>query len=188
MCYNKSMHKIYCNAGHFTGTNNEESKLAIKVRDELKKIYPAVYVPDNLDLRKSIDFINNKTPDFAFSIHFNQNNNPQRRGVEVYYSDNPYNARVLSKALAKRLMIPNGGAIHESQSWLKNLAFLHLKSPSVIIECGYLSNEYDRRALDPARTARGIRDGLNILFPPLQEMNSLLESLKLSLQKLLSSF
>jgi len=190
--------KYFINAGHLAPDNTKESKLTIAIRNALHDLMPnAYYVHDNLDLRKSIDWINDKLKEssaesFAVGIHINANNDTQRRGTEAYYSDDPKYAKVFSRCVAKSLGVPNAGAIHDSKSYVGSLGFLRqLKCPSVIIEVCYSTNLGDRIALENdgiKKAAQGIKNALDELFPPevLKKKISLLKQIVVLLKKLLN--
>ncbi len=169
--------KIFINAGHYdkdqgtTGAGYAENKLAMMTRDALKLILDnreCRYVPDDLNLRGSIDWTNEwaAEDDFAIDIHFNANNNRSIRGAEAYFvEDNKY-AKVFSREIASILKIPNRGPKPDSQSYLGSLGWLRqLKCPSVIVECCYLSNPDDINALDTEKIAQGIKNAIDVLFP-----------------------
>lgn len=165
--------KFIISAGHRKGegTNSNglnEGALTIAVRDELKKLYPqALYVPDNLDFNQTINFAvqNAERDDIGIDIHFNANNNSSVKGTEAYYSDDEALANNLANCVSKELGTPNRGAIHERYSYYGRLGFLHLPCKGVIIEGCYLTNDEDRKLLDPAKIARGIYNAIILLSP-----------------------
>ena len=186
--------KIFCNAGHFqkdsgaTINNLRENELAMEVRDNLRVLLQGkrdvFYVPDELTLKESIDWVNERAQpeDFALDIHFNSSSNPKKRGTEVYYAiQNQYHAaEVLSMAVSERLMIPNFGATnleemlgdakHDSTSYVGSLGWVRqLKCLSVLIEVCYLTNPEDRKMLMTPQgrklAAGGIKEGIDELFP-----------------------
>ena len=192
--------KIFVSAGHNlkdTGTSwgtLKENELTIKVRDKLFDILKGEYFfpPDNLTLKETIEWINEKATqgDLAVEIHFNFNNNTSLRGTEAYYWFQPRFAEVFSRRVAEALGIPNRGPKPDYMSYVGELGFLRkLKYDSVIIECLYLSNQADRDALDIEVIAKGIKAGLDELYPPQKKDLETIETLKKQqlnlLQKLL---
>jgi len=149
--------KIYCNAGHHLEDqgavqgNLKESFVAMKIRDAVKVHLPNIfYIPDGYDLTKSIEFVNEtaQADDFGFSIHLNRHNNEYARGVEVFYDDDFQTAQSFAYFLSKKLLFPNRGARHMSESYLKNLAWLREpKCPTVLVEVGFMSNCIEREFL-----------------------------------------
>lgn len=192
--------KIFCNAGHhlrdsgviYQGT--KESELTIKIRDEIKKLFPnAFYVPDELNLRESIDWINDRATqeDFAISIHLNSYNDKSVRGTEAYYYVNPRYAEIFARRISSKLMIPNRGARPDTQTNVGSLGFLRkLNCPSVLVECGYLSNLEDKRMINSDNgfrlVAKGVQLALYELFPQ-KAINDTIKQLSL-LKRLFQKF
>lgn len=169
--------RIFINAGHYdkdSGASDHgyvENLLTMAVRDVLKSILTdrdCFYVPDNLNLRKSIDLINETATneDFAIEIHFNQNADRKIRGTEAYFfKDNKF-AKIFSREVSIMLGIPNRGPMPDSQSYFGELGWLRqLKCPSVLVEGCYLSNVDDINALHTEKIARGIKKAIDVLFP-----------------------
>lgn len=157
--------KLFINAGHHDGWGNEEAKIVKLIRDEVKKLLPdAIYVPDNLNLSQSIDWINKRADrsDFALGIHLNWLSDSSVRGVEGYYDDNANDASIMASCVANSMNIPNRGAKHDSNSSVGSLGFLRLlRCDSVVIECGYQSNKEDREAINNHKAiAKGLVEGL----------------------------
>ena len=177
---------IFINAGHREG-GGYESKLNMKIRDELKKILPqAIYVADDLDLKNTLDWIkeyptvSNK---FAIGIHVNANSDKTVRGAESYYADDPKYAEVFSRCVAREMGILNGGAKHDSITYVGSLGFLRqLDCPSVIVECGYSTNMMDMIAFENdgvKKAAQGIKNAIDELFPEDDEIEIIEEQLSL---------
>lgn len=173
--------KIFVNAGHWDNINTEhiedpgarvgehkEGPLVMHIRNRIAQLMPNIYfVPDALNLRKSIDFVNEHASpnDLAVSIHLNSNNNIEIRGVEAYYSNDATIARYFSELVSKALEIPNRGARHDSETYVGSLGWLRkLNCRSVLIEACYLTNWHDRKLINTPegidQAARGIIDGI----------------------------
>jgi N-acetylmuramoyl-L-alanine amidase len=101
---------------------------------------------ENLSLLERVKIVNEIKPDLFISLHINNSKNPKHSGYEIYVSDK-ISTFEKSNLLANRLInsfstnypLPNLG--------LKTAQFLVLKKsevPSMLIELGYLSNEFDR--------------------------------------------
>ncbi len=125
-----------------------EFDICQKIRNEVLRLIPtAIPVPSNMPLRTKIDFINGfcKSDDLVIEIHLNSNSDVNRRGCEVYYSDNAYLANIFAKHISKELGIPNGGAKHDSTTYVGSLGWLrNIKAQNILIEVCYLSNTEDR--------------------------------------------
>lgn len=187
--------KIIVNAGHFLptdkgfvcencGFNNEtlnEAELTIKIRDELlpmlkRNLFDVTSVPDDRNLRQSIDIANVAAPTLndglCMDIHLNSNKNPDMRGVEMYSGTSPISAqisRVLSKNLAKIAQIPDRGYKPHTQAFVGSLGWIvQTNSWAVVAECAFLSNKDDRALLQrpdgPNLIAKGILYGILELY------------------------
>jgi len=171
--------KVYVNAGHHENDSGAvvcsiaENETTMRIRDELKRLpieYELIYVPDSLDLGDSITWINRQasSTDLALDIHLNTNKDKTIRGVEAYYSDDPRNAQIFARKVAEYLITPNRGAIHDGQSYVKSLGFLRKTvCPAVVLECGYMTSEHDKKALFSQdglnRVAKGIIEAIKMI-------------------------
>ena len=163
---------IFINAGHFSRDKGaivgkyREGNLVMGIRDELKKIMPnAMYVPDDLSLKLSIDWINQrcKPGDVAIGIHLNANSNKLLSGTECYYYKNHKLALDLSAIVSTFLKVPNRGAKPDTQAAVGSLGFVRqLKCSSVVLECGYMTNLFDMSKITAydgySRIASAIKD------------------------------
>ena len=158
--------KTFCNAGHFlhdsgaVAHGHYENKMTIELRDELEKLTDIVIVPDNLDLKETIAWINKRASkdDIAFSIHFNSHNDSSVRGTEAYFSNDRESelAGIFSQNVAEALGFPNRGAKPDRFSYVGSLGFLRkLKCDSTLVEVGYLTNDKDLLDYNKRKAARG---------------------------------
>lgn len=161
--------RVIINAGHSkydSGVVNGEHKeadLAMEIRDELVKLIPdALVVPDDLNLRQSIDWVNSYWTDdsLAVSIHLNHNSNPHVRGVEAYYAQNDEIATVFAREVAEAQGIPNRGARHDSETYVGSLGWLRQIPKAVLVEGLYLSNKEDHDQYDPKKIAKGLYNAI----------------------------
>lgn len=164
---------VVCNCGLSHGT---EAELNMLVRDRIREMvdggslteHKFFYVPDNLNLKDSIEWVNEWAGpgDFGVETHFNSNSNKNFRGTEAYYAESDKYAKVFSREIAGAMKIPNRGAKHDSQSYVGSLGWLRkLKCPSVLVECAYVSNPEDMMAINADNIASGIISAIYQLFP-----------------------
>ena len=179
------MPKIFIDAGHWQrdpgaiAGNLKENELTMKIRDELKWLlynnYNACFVPDNLNLRDSIKWVNDQNPasnDLAISIHLNSNSNPNRSGCEAYYFTTPRFAEVFSRQVSKALGITNLSPRPDTRTYVGSLGWLRfIKCDSVVVEVCYLTNPLDLKALDYKKAAEGIKAAIDelIFIPDIEE-------------------
>jgi N-acetylmuramoyl-L-alanine amidase len=162
--------KIVIDAGHggadggVSGakTNVKESELNLKISFKLKEAledYGCEVImtrereepPDYKrgfklrDMNKRKEIIKQADPDIVISIHQNKFRQPSRGGAQVVYDKHSEESRIL----AERIQV----ALNKNQD-KKTIAlageYFILKctqNPSVIVECGFLSNEKDERNL-----------------------------------------
>ena len=134
-------------------------KIGLKLRDELIKEGVTVIVTrdGNYDLsspnatrRKKSDFdnrinlINNSNADLYLSIHINYLNDSRYYGAQVFYTKgNEELANNIQQAFRDNLASPR------IEKKLSNSIYMYknLKVPGVLIECGFLSNDKERKLL-----------------------------------------
>lgn len=154
------------------GTTEQEINLAITklIEDELnKKKIPSILTRNDensiytegetihakkvSDVKRRIE-IASQNPAVPFiSIHMNTFSSPSVRGIQVFYDE----ANTESKVLAERLQKAFNAQIQQDNVKVckpieKNIyLFSHIKNPSVLIECGFMSNKYELEKLKTAR-------------------------------------
>ena len=134
-------------------------KIGLKLRDKLIKEGVTVIVTrdGNYDLsspnatrRKKSDFdnrinlINNSNADLYLSIHINYLNDSRYYGAQVFYTKgNEELAKNIQLAFRDNLASPR------TEKKLSNSIYMYknLKVPGVLIECGFLSNDKERKLL-----------------------------------------
>ncbi|MEG1581749.1 MAG: N-acetylmuramoyl-L-alanine amidase [Clostridia bacterium] len=107
-------------------------------------IYTADYKKRDMQKRKEI--IDKANPDMVVSVHMNRYVRSSLRGAQVFY-DKKSN---ISKKLAESIQHYFKTSLPESTKGVSVGDYFMLKctdSPSVIAECGFLSNEYDEALL-----------------------------------------
>lgn len=99
------------------------------------------------DLQERVRIINNSQADLLISIHLNTYTSPSRRGAQVFYKKGDD----LSKEFAKKVQSRINGMrlsprLYDALSgdyYILNES----KIPSIIVECGFLSNPEDEKLL-----------------------------------------
>ena len=130
--------------GHVTVNGIEENDLVIEIRDEIKKLRPDwFYVPDHLNLRHSIDWVNERafSDSIGLDLHLNAHNNTGVQGTEVFHYNDEEVAAVVSEEVSKALMTMNRGAKPDTATWVGQLGWCRqLRCPSVVVEFAFMTN------------------------------------------------
>lgn len=186
--------RIFIDSGHFDNDpgavvgEHLERDINKDIRDHLKDIMPyALFVPDDLNLKDTIKWINGQADvkDIAVAIHLNANNDKTIRGTECYYYLSKELAKTLSFSVSQRLGIPNRGAKPDTQSFVGSLGFCRdIKCSSVVLEVGYMTNvlDLDKILKDKERIAEGIYTALalpaeSVLEKKISEMQRVIDVL-----------
>ena len=168
------MSKIFIDAGHWdldpgarycvAGTcSYAENQLTKELRDKLKEKMSALWVPDNLNLRDSIKWVNERAApeDLAISLHFNKNASVFLNGAEGYYWIDPRLAEIFSRNVARELGIYNRGPKPDTATYVGELGWLRqLKCKTVLVEVCFLSNMADMKEYSHENAANGIIDAI----------------------------
>lgn len=98
------------------------------------------------DMYKRGEIINRANPDAIVSIHMNFYSMPTRRGAQVFYSKNNHGslefATFVQNALNEQINANDSGRTYSALCAQKYLLECNV-APSIIVECGFLSNIAD---------------------------------------------
>jgi len=173
--------KLFINAGHHNAdpgahhNGRMEGRLNIELRDHLRqKIglndFEVQYVPDELNLRQTIKWINDRASekDWAFSIHFNSHRNPAVRGTEVFYH-NPRErklAEIFARNVSFKVGIRNRGAKPDTLTWVGRLGWVrNLKCDSVLVEICFLTSPLDMDRYNAGKGVAGLLAAIREIVP-----------------------
>ena len=98
------------------------------------------------DMQKRKEIIQNANPDMVISVHMNSYIRHNLRGAQVFYDKNS----LVSEALAISIQDQFASKLEKSDKGISVGDYYMLKctdAPSVIAECGFLSNEDDEKLL-----------------------------------------
>ena len=180
------MSKIFISASHsgFEGSFRDLNEMAggtietaelVATRDlviaELRSRGLTIAIPsDDLTLGETIAWINSRATlqDVALSLHINNVNAPELRGVTAYYITNnalrKRQSEIITGALTKRVPeLTNRGAKADIIASIGSLSFCRqISIPSILLELAFLNNSQDRLLMQTRRRdyAIGIADGL----------------------------
>lgn len=98
------------------------------------------------EMEKRMEIIESANPDLVVSIHMNSFSNSSARGAQVFYAENfPENeefAQTVQDALNEK--IPNAKKTPKSSDFY---VINTTSKPSILVECGFLSNPEEERLL-----------------------------------------
>jgi len=164
-------HTIFLNAGHDNVNDpgaiyhtHIEAKMNIAIRDKLNeylsKQFKVETVPDRLDLRESIIWVNERSSELddglAVSVHFNAGGG---EGAETFYYDGGYEkSKIIAKTYIDKYCsltgYKNRGAKPDTSARAGRLAWIRDTEPwAVLIECGFIDNEEDMKKFDATQIA-----------------------------------
>lgn len=147
-------------------TGVRESDINLLISKELKKLFEKAGVnvimtrtnDDGLygttdkgfklrDLNERVKIINNSNANLLISIHLNTYVSPVRRGAQVFYEKGDEESKIFAKRVQSRIngmrLSPRLYDALPGDYYLLN----QTKIPSVIVECGFLSNPDDEKLL-----------------------------------------
>lgn len=120
-------------------------RVATRVESALKERGYTVVMTRRSDvyvsLAKRAQISNRYSNSIFVSIHFNATGYTSARGAETFYAGTRgrYLAQSIQKELVSKLKVRNRGVVFRRYSVLRQTA-----SPAVLVECGFISNSYER--------------------------------------------
>lgn len=99
------------------------------------------------DMQKRQEIINKERPNLVLSIHLNKFSVSTRRGAQVFYKNGDENAKLLANSIQNAFNLMDE-APRQSSALVGDYYILKCSNyPSVIAECGFLSNPDDESLL-----------------------------------------
>ena len=138
----------------YDGINEKDINYDIALRLEklLKELdYKVVFTHDDSEYVSPYDrakFANRKGGDLYISIHQNAADNTDATGIETWYSIRNPRSLLLAEMIQNRLIAETGAEDRGAKFTNGLIVVRETKMPSVLIECGFLSNEYERNMLN----------------------------------------
>lgn len=114
------------------------------------------------DMKKRCEIIDNASPLFTISIH--QNSYPEEyvKGAQVFYYGQSASGKELAEVLQKSLIENLDKENHRSAKANESYYLLKkTKSPTVIVECGFLSNKEEASLLSDAEYQKKIVNAIS---------------------------
>ena len=105
------------------------------------------YLKKKKDMKKRKEIIEKETPDLVISVHLNEYTLSSRRGGQVFYNKDNEQSEILANAIQKEINELYKD-VKDYNSLSADLFMLNCtNAPSVIVECGFLSNVEDEKLL-----------------------------------------
>ena len=100
------------------------------------------------DLKNRRDIRDNSDADLFVSIHMNKFEQPEYYGAQVFYSETPPESKILAESIQGELITLADPSNTRSAKKAEGIFVLqNSKIPSVLIECGFLSNPAEMEKL-----------------------------------------
>ena len=98
------------------------------------------------DLYNRAKYINEKSPNMYISIHLNSSPSSTWRGLQVFYTENNKENKVIAETITNYLK-ENISNVREIKKDNTYYMYKHIKSPGVLVEAGFISNPNDNYLL-----------------------------------------
>ena len=128
----------------------KEGAKAVMTRKTDKGLYEEDFTGSRKrqDMQRRVEIIKEANPDLVISIHLNQFGQSQYFGAQTFYKANSEESEVLAKSIQEQLIRvldkDNKREIKPSDDFMILKA---VDSPSVLVECGFLSNPQEEHLL-----------------------------------------
>lgn len=100
------------------------------------------------DMSRRVGILKKAKPDIVISIHLNQFSQPQYFGAQTFYMKGSEEGEQLAECIQQQLIrILNRGNKRQIKAADNFLILKAVESPSVIVECGFLSNPQEEALL-----------------------------------------
>lgn len=100
------------------------------------------------DMHNRLEIINESDADLFISIHMNAFTDPKSNGLHVFYSANHPEAEVLAGKIQTNISEITGAKTHEVKTASEKLFLMKdPKPPSILVECGFISNPDEEKKL-----------------------------------------
>lgn len=115
---------------------------SVLIRNGDYEIYPNGIDRSRSDLYNRMDYINSINNSILISIHQNHFDNEAEQGTQIWYSANFEQSKVMADSIlstVKELLQPNNNRVNKESDSSYYLLY-KAKCPSIMIECGFISN------------------------------------------------
>lgn len=113
------------------------------------------------DIDKRIEIANHSEADFLISIHMNQFSASQYWGWQTFYQKKSEESKLLAESIQKEMTKRIGKENNRTALKIENIKLMDQSQiPSVIVECGFLSNEEEKKLLQNSEYQDKIVEGI----------------------------
>ncbi len=146
----------------------------ILTREEDKLVYKEgtteIYDKRKQDLTRRKDIMDNSNADIVVSIHLNEFSQSKYYGAQVFYPPNSESSQNLAISIQKAFR-EGVDPSNTREALLKSTPIIilrNLKTPTVVVECGFLSNQQEENKLRSEeyqrKISKAIKTGIDNYF------------------------
>ncbi len=100
------------------------------------------------DMHKRVEIINNSSADLFLSIHMNSFTDTSAKGIHIFYGGEGEKTKKLAEEIQQSIVNVTGAQAHSVKEVSKSLYLMkNSKIPSILVECGFLSNPQEAKLL-----------------------------------------
>lgn len=100
------------------------------------------------DMHKRVEIINNSDADLFLSIHMNSFTDTSAKGIHIFYGGESEKTKKLAEEIQQSIVDATGAQPHSVKEVSKDLYLMkNAKIPSILIECGFMSNPQEAKLL-----------------------------------------
>ncbi len=100
------------------------------------------------DMHKRVEIINNSNADLFLSIHMNSFTDTSAKGIHIFYGGGNDDTKKMAEEIQQSIADVTGAQTHSVKEVSKSLYLMkNAKIPSILIECGFLSNPHEAELL-----------------------------------------
>jgi len=154
----------------------------IMTREEDKLVYKEgttdITEKRRQDLTRRKDIMDNSGADIVVSIHMNDFSQSKYYGAQVFYPPNSEESKSLAECVQKALR-EDVDPTNKREALVKTTPILilrNLKTPTIVVECGFLSNEKEEENLRTEsyqkKLAKAIKKGIDNYYKLAEDSNN----------------
>ena len=114
------------------------------------------------DMKARCEIIAEASPDVVISIHQNSYTDGSVCGAQVFYYTNSEKGKLLGEDIQKQLVAIEGMNPRTAKTNSEYYMLINTPSPTVIVECGFLSNEKEAKLLCSEEYQQKIADAISV--------------------------